>query len=338
MPGSGRIVRSDSARAVRTEFFEGDDRVPIEAVSDLPEAPGWLRAVGVFLRGLPRGRYPLMNRMAHLGSGRAFTAEFRFESRRMRFWCDLRNSLAREVFFLGSYEAQETLLLPALLRAGDTCVDVGAHWGYFSLIAAARVGPSGRVIAVEADPRVFATLQRTLSLNPGLNVEAAQVAAAAEPGKLVLNGYDERGDNWGISSVATAQGGAAFEVQAEPLDDLLDRSRVQEVGLLKMDIEGAEVLALRGCERLLRERRIRNLLLELHPPQIAALKSSVGEVIGSLRERGYHLWAVDHSLATSRAAAYGRLQDPTALLRPLKDDALDSWPHVLASREAQPFA
>ena len=279
-----------------------------------------------------------MNRMARFGPGHAFTAEFPFESRRIRFWCDLRNSLAREVFFLGSYEAQETLLLPALLRKGDTCVDVGAHWGYFSLIAAARVGASGRVVAVEADPRVFATLQRTLALNPGLAVEAVQVAAAAERGTLVLNGYDERGDNWGISSVAMPQGGAAFEVQAEPLDDLLDRSGVREVGLLKMDIEGAEVLALRGCDRLLREQRIRSLLLELHPPQIAALKSSVGAVVGMLRSRGYRLWAVDHSLATSRATAYGRLQDPHALLRPLRDDALDSWPHVLASREAQPFA
>jgi FkbM family methyltransferase len=198
-----------------------------------------------------------MNRVARLGPGHAFTAEFPFEGRQIRFWCDLRNSLAREVFFLGSYEPQETLLLPALLRKGDVCVDVGAHWGYFSLIAAARVGRSGRVIAVEADPRVFATLQRTLSLNPGLSIEAVQVAAAAEPGRLVLNGYDERGDNWGISSVATAQGGAAFEVQAEPLDDLFARFRVQEVGLLKMDIEGAEVLALAGCERFLRERRIR---------------------------------------------------------------------------------
>jgi FkbM family methyltransferase len=279
-----------------------------------------------------------MNRMARLGPGHAFTAEFPFEARRVRFWCDLRNSLAREVFFLGSYEPQETLLLPALLRKGDTCVDVGAHWGYFSLIAAVRVGPAGRVLAVEADPRVFETLKRTLSLNPGLNVEALLVAVAAKHGTVVLNGYDECGDNWGISSIASPQGGATFEVRSEPLDDLLDRHRLSEVGLLKMDIEGAEVLALRGCERTLRERRIRNLLLELHPPQIAALNSSAGHLVELLRSQGYRLWAVDHSLGTSRAAAYGRVRDPKALLKPLQDEALDSWPHVLASREQQPFA
>jgi FkbM family methyltransferase len=279
-----------------------------------------------------------MNRMARFGPGHAFTADFPFEARRIRFWCDLRNSLAREVFFLGSYEPQETLLLPALLRRGDTCVDVGAHWGYFSLIAATRVGPSGRVLAVEADPRVFAVLQRTVGLNPGLKVEAVQVAAAAESGTLVLNGYDERGDNWGISSVATPQGGAAFEVPAEPLEVVFERHGVGEVGLLKMDIEGAEVLALRGCERSFREQRIRTLLLELHPPQIAALNSTVHEVIEKLRAYGYHLWAVDHSLRASRDTAYGKLQDPSALLKPLKEGVLDSWPHVLASREASPFA
>jgi len=109
------------------------------------------------------------------------------------------------------------------------------------------------------------------------------------------------------------------------------------VGLLKMDIEGAEVLALRGADRLLREMRVRTLLLELHPPQIAALGSSVAEIVRSLREHGYRLWAVDHSPETSRSVAYGKLRDPGALLKPLTDGALDSWPHVLASREPHPL-
>ena len=310
----------------------------LESMADSTVAPGWLRAVGVLLRGLPRGRYPLMNRIARFSSGHPFAAEFSFEGRRIRFWCDLRNSLAREVFFLGMYEPQETLLLPALLRAGDTCVDVGAHWGYFSLLAGARVGGTGQVLAIEADPRVFATLRRTLALNPSLRVEAVQVAAAAERGTLVLNGFDERGDNWGISSVATSQGGARFDVAAEPLDALMEAHGVRDVGLLKMDIEGAEVLALRGADRLLRGKHIRTLLLELHPPQIAALGSSVPAILAALRGYGYGLWAVDHSLETSRAVAYGKLRDPRRLLKPLKDEALDSWPHVLASREPHPLA
>ena len=306
-------------------------------MSDSTDAPGWLRAVGVLLRGLPRGRYPLMNRMARFGPGRPFAAQFNFEGSRLGFWCDLRNSLAREVFFLGNYEPQETLLLPALLRAGDTCVDVGAHWGYFSLLAGARVGRTGRVLAVEADPRVFSTLQRTLALNPSLPIEALQVAAAAERGTLVLNGFDERGDNWGISSVATSQGGTRFDVAAEPLDALMEAQGVKDVGLLKMDIEGAEVLALRGADRLLREKRVRTLLLELHPPQIAALDSSVPAILALLRERGYRLWSVDHSLQTSRAVAYGKVKDPGQLLKPLRGEALDAWPHVLASRESHPL-
>jgi hypothetical protein len=74
-----------------------------------------------------------MNRMARFAPGHAFTADFAFGARTIRFWCDLRNSLAREVFFLGSYAPQETLLLPALLRRGDTCVEVGADTAYGKL-------------------------------------------------------------------------------------------------------------------------------------------------------------------------------------------------------------
>jgi FkbM family methyltransferase len=279
-----------------------------------------------------------MNRIGRLSAAHAFSAEFPFDGRRIRFWCDLRNALAREVFFLGSYEPQETLLLPALLRPGDTCVDVGAHWGYFSLLAAARVGSTGRVVAVEADPRVFATLERTLALNPELRVEALWAAAAAERGTLVLNGFDEQGDNWGISSLATPQGGERFEVCAEPLDAILDRYALSEVRLLKMDIEGAEALALKGAEQSFRERRIRTVLLELHPLQIAALGTSVENLLARLRGFGYHLWSVDHSLKASRATAYGRLTEPRALLKPLEGDHLDSWPHVLACRERNALA
>jgi hypothetical protein len=119
--------------------------------------------------------------MAPLGSGHALAGEFAFEIRPMRFWCDLRNSLASEVFFLGSFEPHETLLLPALLRTSDTCVDVGAALG---MLLTHRGGVAG---SIGARARRGGRLPRRrdaradLDLNPELKVEAMQVAAARNP-------------------------------------------------------------------------------------------------------------------------------------------------------------
>jgi hypothetical protein len=84
---------------LRGEFFDGVDRVSIGVVSDVPEAPTWLRAIGTVLRRSPRGRGPLMNRVARLGPSPAFAAEFPFDTVRTRFWCDL--AASRETQPLG---------------------------------------------------------------------------------------------------------------------------------------------------------------------------------------------------------------------------------------------
>ena len=79
------------------------------------------------------------------------------------FICDVRDSLMREVCFTGMYEPQETLLAQQLLRRGMTVVDVGANWGYFTLLAAHLVGNRGRVLSLEPDPRMFRLLQQNVA-------------------------------------------------------------------------------------------------------------------------------------------------------------------------------
>ena len=104
--------------------------------TSVADAPIWLRGMALAIRRLPRARYPAANWLGRNVKGEPFVATYQaYDGRPLRFWCDLRNSLARDVFFLGVYEPQETLLLPSLLGAGETFVDVGAHWGYFSLLA-----------------------------------------------------------------------------------------------------------------------------------------------------------------------------------------------------------
>src|SRR5271154_3420748 len=92
--------------------------------------PRWLSAAARIVKRLPRGRYRVMNALSRVVHVPAFAARFPRGGPGLIFECDLRNSLAREVYFTGQYEPQETILIEALLKPGDTFVDVGAHWGY----------------------------------------------------------------------------------------------------------------------------------------------------------------------------------------------------------------
>ena len=159
------------------------------------------------------------------------------------FRCDLRDRMMREVCFTGRYEPQETALLQLLLRSGMTFVDVGANWGYFSLAAARMVGPAGRVVSVEADPRACRTLRANVARNTLDAVAVVEMAASDRSGTLQLQEYEADASDsgsYGVTSTTTVVGGGrAFTVAARALDDVLDEAGVDRVDLLKMDIEGA---------------------------------------------------------------------------------------------------
>lgn len=303
----------------------------MNAAPVLPGPPLWARLGSGLVRRLPLARYRLMG---WLGRFRAppFLAPLGV-SPELWFECDLRNGLAREVFFTGQYEPQETALLRALLRPGQVFVDVGAHWGYFSLLAIHLVGAAGRVVAIEADPRIHATLSRNLALNRRPGLSAHHVAIAAEAGQISLCGYDEANENWGLSRITGASGPSArpvFMVPATPLDAFLDAQGVGEVDLVKMDIEGAEGFALRGMTAGLARHRYRRLLLELHPAELRDHGIEPGTVVQQLLDAGYRGLSVDHSPAASRAAAYARSIDLSRYVSALDPHRpLDAWPHTL---------
>jgi FkbM family methyltransferase len=213
-----------------------------------------------------------------------------------------------------------------------TFVDVGANWGYFTLLGAHQVAPGGRVVCLEPDPRLFAMLAANVKYNGLARVEAVQAAAAASEGTLLLAGYDEQSDNWGVSRItrAAAAPPVSFAVAARPLDRILDELGLGAVNLLKMDIEGAEGFALAGLARSLAAHRIERLLLEVHPAQLAEHGRSAAALADDLRAAGYRGWTVDHSPAATRQATYQRRLDVARLLRPFDPAAsLDDWPHLL---------
>lgn len=303
----------------------------------LASTPLWVRASRSVVRRLPAGRYRAMNALVgglrRLGWGRRpFWTSTPTGTPGFRFVCDLGDAIAREVCYTGCYEAVETALVRALLEPGATFVDVGANWGYFSLLAAALIGTQGRVISIEPDPRLFALLQANLGENGRANSYPVPRAAAAGAGTLSLAGFAEDQDNRGLSRLSerVVQGVPSFEVQTDTVDAILLELHSGPVDLLKMDIEGAEDLALQGMADGLARGRYRRILLELHPTLLAEKGRSVADALRPLHAAAYRGWWIDHSPAATRRAAYSGSVRAVEFLRPVAEhDHLDAWPHML---------
>ncbi len=283
------------------------------------------------IRHLPAGRYRAMNEVCRRPTSSAFLMPMPAELGGFLFECDLRDVISREVCFTGRYEPQETSLVQSILRPGMTFVDVGANWGYFTLLAAHLVGEQGKVVSLEPDPRLFPVLNKSIARNQLKQVIALQAAAASEEGTLKLAGFSEMGANYGVSRIVSAgDHECVFAVRSLSLDSLFDELELPMIDLMKMDIEGFEGYALMGLKKSLADHRVKRLLIELHPEEIAEHGHSVKSIVGQLRDFGYHPWLLDHSRQTSRRAAYDKNFDLRESLLPLAENTvLDDWPHML---------
>ncbi len=153
----------------------------------------------------------------------------------------------RELWAYGYLEQWETLAWLSLLDEGDLVVDGGANYGYWSLVASRAVQPSGMVIAVEAVPQTAVALRRNLYASNASNVSIVEAALSDSNGTAKFHLFAE--DPFaGRSSIGLPIGEreiSSVDVPTRRLDDIL-----QEYGrsprLIKLDIEGSELLALNG--------------------------------------------------------------------------------------------
>lgn len=132
-----------------------------------------------------------------------------------------------------------------MLKAGDVVVDVGAGIGDDAVIFSKLVGPTGRVIAIEAHPRTFRCLLKTIQQNGLLNVVAINLAVSNNEGLVGMTD----GESYQSRSIVNA--GSSIEVVARRLDDILADVGESSPMLVKMNIEGAETAALLGMKKTL---------------------------------------------------------------------------------------
>jgi FkbM family methyltransferase len=167
---------------------------------------------------------------------------------------DPKGSMGASLYWTGFHELHELLFLNEFLKSGMVVADAGANMGMFTVFAARRVN-HGKVISFEPVPSVFQRLQANIQINDFKNVIALQTGLSDKYGKLPI--YEIEGDNEGLSTLypGALKKSNVTEVEVKPLDEILRALEVQNLELIKMDIEGGELPALKGAAETIRKFR-----------------------------------------------------------------------------------
>ena len=204
--------------------------------------------------------------------------------------CDLRQHLQRQFYFYGTYWLEEEVLncWRAFVKNAHTIFDVGANAGIFSL-AALAVQPAARVHAFEPTPEIAARLRETAVLNKLESLRVHELAIARVTGSGLLNlCYGENGTNDGMNFVTDqAVADEVLPITTTSIDEFCAREGIHQIDCLKLDIQGNEGEALAGAARLLAERRIGAVLMELNWAERTAERCPATESIQILSSAGF---------------------------------------------------
>jgi FkbM family methyltransferase len=167
----------------------------------------------------------------------------------IELFCDPADAAVTPGLRSGEYEPQLTSVFQRYCKPGMTVVDVGANVGYYSLLASKLVGPSGRVIALEPNSENCRLLLSSLRLAGITNVELIPVACDRATGWAYYSTHV--GSNGGLVDDQDLLAHPGVVVPTFRLDDIVE----SPVGLLKMDVEGAEARVVAGATRLIESSR-----------------------------------------------------------------------------------
>lgn len=232
-------------------------------------------------KGLPRMLRPLL---------KAFVPAWVQVEPGVKMRLDANDLISRVILETGVWDEATWFAMQQHLGPGSTFVDIGAHDGYCSLKAARVVGLSGQVIAVEPNPEMVVTVRDNLRASGAQGISVVPVACSDRETTLTL--FVAAQSNTGSSSFSEAnasqygQAGQSYQVPTRTLDTVLREAGVSRVDVVKIDVEGAEFLVLKGAvETLARYHPV--LLVELDDSLLGSMGTSSAEITEFLRLRGY---------------------------------------------------
>lgn len=182
--------------------------------------------------------------------------------------------------WLGRSEPAVQAAFKKHVKKGDVVYDIGAHAGFYTLLASSLAGSEGRIYAFEPLPENFKNLLAHLRINGVKNSQAYQTAVSEKSGKL----FFERGGNTYTGRISEK---GSVQVDVVSIDDLVEKQKIPLPDFVKMDVEGHELAVLKGMSKTLEMKR--RIIIEMEA------NSSRADVFGFLESRGYIIERLDQN-------------------------------------------
>lgn len=220
------------------------------------------------------------------------------------------------IYFFGTYDPSMTSVFSHLIKPGETVWDIGTERGWFTLQMASLVGENGRVDSFEAFPPTVEKLKNNVNLNNFNWVHVNGVAVSdsnskmwfVPPSNKVTNNVSFLDDCNGVGYLTAKHEPDAIEVDTINLDDYYESQKIEKLSLIKIDIEGAEVSALKGAQKLiLKDRPI--IAIEYNRPTALRAESSIEELNELFILWGYKLFLFDKKFIPFNLELYKGQQD-----------------------------
>lgn len=201
---------------------------------------------------------------------------------------DLNDYLQRWIYCHHLTDDFDYFMLGKVLQKGEHFVDIGANIGITSLIASRAVGEAGMVYSVEALPGTRRELNRNVAANGLGNVKVIPCAILDEDKDVEF--FASTDGNIGGSSISNAgEKAPPIVVEGHKFDSLIENKTIEKCDVLKMDIEGAEVLALKGMKELFLNNKPRAVMIEVSHKLLGQFGAKPSEIIEFFLKHHY-LW------------------------------------------------
>lgn len=216
----------------------------------------------------------------------------------------------------GVYEEYATEVFKKTVKRGMVVVDVGAHIGYYSLIAANLLGPEGKVYSFEPYPPSYKLLIKNIHANKYRNVIPLQKALSNKEGKAILFLDQKVSGNNSLSMYNVTGLANSIEVEVTTLDTYFEEVvRNFEVDFVKIDTQGAEGLVIQGMTKIIEKNDNLKMMIEFWPFGLANMSSDPPELLNELDQYGFKLQRINEQTRRIDHVGVNELMEICAQIR-----------------------